>query len=109
LHWSKEIWIALGGVIGTTVAALAAALYFWRQPCSDICWSDEGTTLQSGRLHKLLSVCRWPRDRSFLLIPPDCRTRHLAHSPASAPVIIPQAHYSGDLRDLFAHRAPSWQ
>ena len=35
LDWSKEIWIALGGVIGTTVAALAAALYFWRQPCSD--------------------------------------------------------------------------
>jgi hypothetical protein len=35
LDWSKEIWIALGGVIGTTVAALAAAFYFWRQPCSD--------------------------------------------------------------------------
>ena len=35
LDWSKEIWIALGGVIGTTVAALAAALYFWRKPCSD--------------------------------------------------------------------------
>ena len=35
LDWSKEIWIALGGVIGTTVAALAAALCFWRQPCSD--------------------------------------------------------------------------
>jgi hypothetical protein len=35
LGWSKEIWIALGGVIGTTVAALAAALYFWRQACSD--------------------------------------------------------------------------
>jgi hypothetical protein len=35
LDWSKEIWIALGGVIGTTVAALAAALYFWRQPRSD--------------------------------------------------------------------------
>jgi len=35
LPWSKEIWIALGGVIGTTVAALAAALYFWRKPCSD--------------------------------------------------------------------------
>jgi hypothetical protein len=35
LDWSKEIWIALGGVIGTTVAALAAALYFWRQPCLD--------------------------------------------------------------------------
>lgn len=35
LGWSKEIWIALGGVIGTTVAALTAALYFWRQPCSD--------------------------------------------------------------------------
>ena len=35
LDWSKEIWIALGGVIGTTVAVLAAALYFWRKPCSD--------------------------------------------------------------------------
>lgn len=35
LDWSKEIWIALGGVIGTTVAALATALYFWRKPCSD--------------------------------------------------------------------------
>jgi hypothetical protein len=35
LDWSKEIWIALGGVIGTTVAALAAALYSWRKLCSD--------------------------------------------------------------------------
>ena len=35
LDWSKEIWIALGGVIGTTVAALVAALYLWRQPCPD--------------------------------------------------------------------------
>jgi hypothetical protein len=35
LDWSKEIWIALGGVIGTTVAALAAAFYLWRQPCPD--------------------------------------------------------------------------
>ena len=35
LDWSKEIWIALGGVIGTTVAALAAMFYIWRQPCSD--------------------------------------------------------------------------
>ena len=52
LDWSKEIWIALGGVIGTTVAALAVAL------CFDICWWEEGTTLRSGRLHKLLSVCR---------------------------------------------------
>jgi hypothetical protein len=32
LDWNKEIWIALGGPIGTTVAALAAALYFWRKP-----------------------------------------------------------------------------
>jgi hypothetical protein len=35
LDWSKEIWIALGGVIGTTIAVLAAAFYFWRQPCPD--------------------------------------------------------------------------
>jgi len=35
LDWSKEIWIALGGVIGTTAAALAGALYFWGQPGSD--------------------------------------------------------------------------
>jgi hypothetical protein len=35
LPWSKEIWIALGGVIGTTVAVLAAGLYFWRKPCFD--------------------------------------------------------------------------
>jgi hypothetical protein len=76
LHWSKEIWIALGGVIGTTVAALAAALYFWRQPCSDreavlagaflpvgvytlrFLLVGQGTTLRSGRLHKLLLACR---------------------------------------------------
>jgi hypothetical protein len=32
LDWTKETWIALGGVVGTTVAALAAALYFWRKP-----------------------------------------------------------------------------
>jgi hypothetical protein len=32
LPWNKEIWIALGGIVGTTVAALAAALYFWRKP-----------------------------------------------------------------------------
>jgi hypothetical protein len=35
LDWSKEIWVALGGVMGTTVAALAAGLYFWRKPCLD--------------------------------------------------------------------------
>ena len=35
LDWSKDIWIALGGVIGSTVAALAAGVYFWRKPCSD--------------------------------------------------------------------------
>jgi hypothetical protein len=35
LDWSKEIWISLGGVIGTTVAALAAVLYFCRKPCSE--------------------------------------------------------------------------
>jgi len=35
LGWDKEIWIALGGVVGTTVSALAAALYFWRKPCPD--------------------------------------------------------------------------
>ncbi|MFZ0819446.1 MAG: hypothetical protein WAM91_05210 [Candidatus Acidiferrales bacterium] len=32
LGWDNETWIALGGPIGTTVAALAAALYFWRKP-----------------------------------------------------------------------------
>jgi hypothetical protein len=76
LHWSKEIWIALGGVIGTTVAALAAALYFWGQPGSDreailagaffpspfipcvFCLSDEGMTQRNGKLHKLLLACR---------------------------------------------------
>jgi hypothetical protein len=76
LDWSKEVWIALGGVIGTTVAALAAAFYLWPQPSSDreavlagaflpvgvyifdLCWSAGGTMLRSGRLHKLLSVCR---------------------------------------------------
>jgi hypothetical protein len=35
LDSSKEIWIALGDVIGTTVAALAAAFCLWHQPCSD--------------------------------------------------------------------------
>jgi hypothetical protein len=35
LAWNKEIWISLGGVIGTTVAVLAAGLYFWRKPCLD--------------------------------------------------------------------------
>ena len=35
LDWNKDIWISLGGVIGTTVAVLAAALYFWRKPCAD--------------------------------------------------------------------------
>jgi hypothetical protein len=34
LDWNTETWIALGGVIGTTVATLAAALYFWRKPSS---------------------------------------------------------------------------
>jgi hypothetical protein len=33
LGWNKEIWISLGGVLGTTVAVLAAGLYFWRKPC----------------------------------------------------------------------------
>jgi hypothetical protein len=32
LDWTKETWIALGGIVGTAVAALAAALYFWRKP-----------------------------------------------------------------------------
>ena len=35
LAWNREIWIALGGVIGTTGVALASALYFWRKPCFD--------------------------------------------------------------------------
>lgn len=33
--WSKEVWIALGGVAGTTVAAFAAMLYFCRKPSLD--------------------------------------------------------------------------
>ncbi len=35
LGWNMEIWIALGGIAGTTVAAIAAAVYFWRKPCPD--------------------------------------------------------------------------
>jgi hypothetical protein len=35
LDWNKEIWVALGGVIGTTVSVLAAGVYFWRKPRSD--------------------------------------------------------------------------
>jgi len=35
LDWSKAIWLALGGVIGTTVAPLAAAFNLWRQPRLD--------------------------------------------------------------------------
>jgi hypothetical protein len=35
LDWNKEIWIALGGPIGTTLAALAATLHFWRKPYSE--------------------------------------------------------------------------
>lgn len=31
--WGQEIWIDLGGVAGTTVAAFAAPLHFWRKPC----------------------------------------------------------------------------
>jgi hypothetical protein len=34
LDWKTETWIALGGVIGTTVVTLAATLYFWRKPSS---------------------------------------------------------------------------
>jgi len=33
LDWSKETWIALGGITGTAVAVLIAMLYFWRKPC----------------------------------------------------------------------------
>lgn len=32
IGWNSEIWIALGGPVGTAVAALAAAAYFWRKP-----------------------------------------------------------------------------
>jgi hypothetical protein len=104
LGWSKEIWIALGGVVGTTVAALAAALYFWRQPCSDREAVVAGAFLPLGlyTLRFLLvgrghDATEWqaaqaalglPPARSFLLTPPDCGTRHLGHSPASAPVVI---------------------
>ena len=35
LDWNRECWIAFGGVAGTTVAVLAAALYFWLKPCID--------------------------------------------------------------------------
>jgi len=34
LDWTKEIWIALGGPIGTLAAMLSASLYFWCKPCS---------------------------------------------------------------------------
>lgn len=35
LDWNKEIWVALGGVIGTTASVLAAGVYFWRKPRLD--------------------------------------------------------------------------
>src|ERR1019366_10149356 len=35
LGWNKEIWIALGGPVGTMLAALAAVLCFWYKPCLD--------------------------------------------------------------------------
>ncbi len=35
VEWNQEIWISLGGIIGTTMAVLAATLYFWRKPCPD--------------------------------------------------------------------------
>jgi hypothetical protein len=35
LDWSKYVWVALGGVIGTTVAVLAAGAHFSRKPCFD--------------------------------------------------------------------------
>jgi hypothetical protein len=33
VDWSKETWINLGGVTGTTAAVFLAGLYFWRKPC----------------------------------------------------------------------------
>jgi hypothetical protein len=30
VYWNQEIWIALGGVVGTTLAAVGATLYFLR-------------------------------------------------------------------------------
>lgn len=35
LAWNKEIWISLGGPVGTAAAASAAILYLWRKPGSD--------------------------------------------------------------------------
>ena len=35
LDWSKETWIALGGVLGTTIVMLASGLWFWRKPSLD--------------------------------------------------------------------------
>jgi hypothetical protein len=35
LGWNKEIWISLGGVLGTTVVVLAAVVYFCLKPCLD--------------------------------------------------------------------------
>lgn len=35
LDWSKYTWVALGGVVGTTVAALAAVVYFGCNPSLD--------------------------------------------------------------------------
>jgi hypothetical protein len=35
LEWSKEIWIALGGPIGTLAATISALFYFWHKPCRE--------------------------------------------------------------------------
>jgi len=31
VSWNQEIWISLGGPVGTTLAVVAAGLYFWRE------------------------------------------------------------------------------
>jgi uncharacterized SAM-binding protein YcdF (DUF218 family) len=31
VSWSQEIWISLGGPVGTTLAEVGAMLYFWRE------------------------------------------------------------------------------
>lgn len=32
LSWNREIWVALGGPVGTGVAAVAGVIYFWLRP-----------------------------------------------------------------------------
>ena len=112
--------IALGGVMGITAAMLAAVLYFWGQPVLrerellperlldsasphfHFCWWDEGTTLLSGRLHKLL-----PISRLLATVYPDRWARRLGDAPAFTLVVSAQTRQHCDHRDYCAHLAPS--